>query len=378
MAGPREPGNEAAGGQNTRRRLCVYNGGFLTQRRVRRILHLAGYDIRLGKPGPQDMVGVWGNSPTAPRGKAVARRTDAPILRVEDAFLRSIHPGRVAGEPPLGLLLDPAGVHFDPSVPGELETLLATHPLDDTALLNRAREAAERLRRLDLSKYNAFDPAAAVPKPGYVLVIDQTAGDASVTASGATRATFREMLAFAEIENPGARILIKTHPETAGGHRAGHFDADVAQGRVSFFTDAVSPWRLLEGAVGVYTVSSQLGFEAIMAGHKPRVFGQPFYGGWGLSQDENPVPRRERRLTRAQLFAAAMILAPTWYDPFRDRLCPLEVAIDTLEAAARAWREDRAGYVAMGMRLWKRAPLQRFFGRETRLRFDDRPARAVG
>jgi len=373
MVGPDDT-IEAAGTPS--RRLFVYNGGFLTQRRLRRILSLAGYEVRLGRPGPGDMVGVWGNSPTARRGEAVAARTGAAVLRVEDAFLRSLHPGR-AGEPPLGLLIDRKGVHFDPAQPSEMEELLATHPLDDTALLNRARHAIARLQAAHLSKYNAFDPALPVPHPGYALVIDQTAGDASVRASGADAATFREMLATARIENPGARILIKTHPETRSGHRAGHFsEKDLTEG-VEFFTDPASPWELLEGAVAVYTVSSQLGFEAIFAGHKPRVFGQPFYAGWGLTQDEHPLPRRTRRLTRAQLFAAAMILAPTWYDPYDDRLCALEDVIETLAAQARAWREDYEGYVAHGMRLWKRGPLQRFFGAETRLIFDDKPARAV-
>ncbi|NRP51532.1 hypothetical protein XMM354_003331 [Aliiroseovarius sp. xm-m-354] len=82
-----------------------------------------------------------------------------------------------------------------------------------------------------------------------------------------------------------------------------------------------------------------MGFEAIFAGHKPRVFGQPFYAGWGLTEDEIPVQRRQRRLTRAQLFAAAMILYPTWYDPYRDRLGSFETAVTSLAAQARAWRE---------------------------------------
>ncbi|MDZ7907264.1 MAG: capsular polysaccharide biosynthesis protein, partial [Gemmobacter sp.] len=114
---------------------------------------------------------------------------------------------------------------------------------------------------------------------------------------------------------------------------------------------------MLEGAVAVYTVSSQLGFEAICAGHRPHVFGQPFYAGWGLTADQAPHPRRHRRLTRTQLFAAAMILAPVWYDPCRDRLCPFEQALDQMEAEVRAFRQDRAGHVAAGMRLWKRGPL---------------------
>ncbi len=124
-------------------------------------------------------------------------------------------------------------------------------------------------------------------------------------------------------------------------------------------TDPVAPQALLEGAIAVYTVSSQLGFEAILAGHRPHVFGQPFYAGWGLSEDEQVFPRRRRTLTQVQLFAAAMILAPTWYDPCRDRLCPFEEALDQLEAEVRALREDRHGHVATGMRLWKRRTVAR-------------------
>lgn len=351
-------------------RLFVYNGGFVTQRRLRRILQLAGYDIRLGLPQPQDLVGIWGASPTAHRGQTVAARRGCGLLRVEDALLRSLHPGR-AGEPPMGLLLDRSGVHFDAAVPSDLEQLLATHPLDDSHLLQRARDAMARLKSADLSKYNAFDPDTPPPEPGYVLVVDQLQGDASVTASGADRARFLEMLAFAQEEHPGARVLIKTHPETLQGYRAGYFDASDAQGRVELFAESLSPWALLEGAVGVYTVSSQLGFEAILAGHKPRVFGQPFYAGWGLSTDDAPPARRQRKLTRAQLFAAAMILYPTWYDPFRDELCQLETVLNTLDAQARAWRQDHHGWVASGMRLWKRRPLQHFFGAQRRMVFSE-------
>ncbi|MDG1117098.1 MAG: capsular polysaccharide biosynthesis protein [Flavimaricola sp.] len=363
----------AAGG--TPRRLFVYNGGFLTQRRIRRMLELSGYDIRLGKPGPEDMVGVWGQSPTSPRGEAVAAHTQTPILRVEDAFLRSVRPGR-EGEPPIGLHLDTRGVHFDPAQPSDLEVLLATAKLDDTVLLNRARAAIDRLQKSHLSKYSAFLAEAEVPEPGYVLVIDQTNSDASVTASRANRNTFREMLFVAREEHPGARILIKSHPETMQGHRKGHFRAEDLGPNMAFLDTPVSPWRLMEGAVGVYAVSSQLGFEAILAGHRPVLFGQPFYAGWGLSDDRMPLDRRGRKLTAAQLFAAAMILYPTWYDPYRDKLCQLEDAIATLEAETRAWREDHRGWVATGMRLWKRAPIQRVFGQHEKVVFAE-PEAAV-
>lgn len=351
-----------------RQNLYVYNGGFLTEGRVRRILDLAGYDIRLGKPGDGDLVGVWGKSPTAPRGEAVAARKDAPVVRVEDSFLRSVGLGR-DGDVPIGLNIDGRGVHFDPSVPSDLEVLLTEEPLDDTALLNRAKAGIAALKSAHLSKYNAFDPTLEVPEPGYVLVIDQSRKDASIKACGADSNTFREMLFFALTEHTGARIVIKTHPETVAGHRDGYFTADDATSQISLCDTPLSPWALMEGAIAVYTVSSQMGFEAILAGHKPVVFGQPFYAGWGLTDDRTPVQRRQRNLTRAQLFAAAMILYPTWYDPFHDRLCSFEEAVATMTELAQAWRDDYRGWVAADMRLWKRKPLQQVFGAAKQIRF---------
>ena len=355
------------------RRLCHVSGGFLRQPRLRRILQLAGHDLRLGWPRAQDGVAVWGHAPRARRGEWLAARTGAPLLRIEDAFLRSVHPGRDGGGPPIGLLLDAHGMHYDPAQPSGLERILAKHPLDDTALLNRARGAMARLREADLSKYNAHDPDRPPPPPGYVLVIDQTRDDAAVRIGGADANSFREMLYHAQVDHPGTPIVIKTHPDTANGARPGYFnDQSTATDptRITLCTAPISPHALLEGAVAVYTVSSQMGFEAIMAGHRPHVFGQPFYAGWGLTHDARPIARRQRPLTRVQLFAAAMILYPVWYDPCRDRLCSLEQAIDQLEAETRAWREDRRGWRAHGMRLWKRGALNRFFGGSRAVRFD--------
>ncbi len=363
----------AAGGAP--RRLFFYNAGILRQPQLRRLLTLAGHEPRFGLPQPGDAVGVWGRSPYAARGEAIAARRGVPGVRLEDAFLRSIQPGRRGGAG-LGLLIDPVGVHFDSSTPSALERILTSHPLDDSNLLMRARDGIQRISQLELSKYNIHDPTLPPPAPGHVLVVDQTRGDASIRHSGASETTFREMLVIAQEENPGARIVIKTHPETALGLRGGHFSAADATGNISLLRDPVSPYALLAGAIAVYTVSSQLGFEAIMAGHRPRVFGQPFYAGWGLTLDERPVPRRKRVLTRTQLFAAAMILAPVWFDPCRNRLCRFEEAVDQLEAETRAFREDRHGHVALGMRLWKRGRLQQVFGQQKPLIFTENRKRA--
>lgn len=345
-------------------RLLYFNAGFWRQSRLRAIVFAAGYNLAFGptaRPRAGDAVVVWGKSPTAHRGEEFAARHGLPVWRVEDAFVRSVNLGR-AGDAPLGLLIDPIGVHFDISRPSRLEQILAKDPLDDAPLLARARQGIARLRALDISKYNMHDQGLAPPQAGYVLVVDQTRGDASIAHSGADAARFADMLEAARNEHPTARIVIKTHPETARGYRAGHFGPKDCDSRTEILDANISPWAVLEGAIAVYVVSSQMGLEAILAGHRPQVFGGPFYAGWGLSDDRMALPRRARKLTRAQMFAASHLIAPHWFNPHAGALCSFEEMLDVLQAALRARREDGAGYIAAGMRAWKRGRLQAMFG----------------
>ena len=352
----------------------IVSAGFLSHR-VRRIAWLSGIDLRPGWPRPGEWVAAWGTDGVSARRAAwLAARTGAPILRVEDAFLRSLHPGRMRGaDAPLGLLFDRTAAHYDAARPSDLESLLATHPFDDGALMGRARATMAEFARSGVTKYAATRPDLSPPAPGYVLVVDQTRGDAAIARGGAGPATFREMLLIAREENPGRPILIKTHPETAAGLRPGHYGPEDAVHGAMLETRPIPPATLLAGAERVYTVSSQIGFEAICHGHRPVSFGRPFWSGWGLDDDRAPTDRRQRRLTRAQLFAGAMCLYPRWYDPHRDRLCEAVDVVRMLEARARAWAEDRDGWSAPGMRLWKRAPLRRFLS--GRVTFRDDPAR---
>ena len=300
-------------------RARFYNTCFATDRRMRRIMQLAGINLAFGPiTRGGDTVAAYGHGAPNHRAEAAAKRDTLPITRVDDGFLCGLHPTD-HGEPNIGLCVDHRGSHYDARRPTDLENLLARHPFDDGPLLARAANAMDRMRRAHITKFAAVDPALEPPKPGYVLVIDQPRDDPSVTLGNASAATFREMLVFAQTEHPHTRIIIKSHPKGHVG--AGHFtDADTNR-NITLEDRALSPWALLDGAIAVYTVSSHMGFEAILAGHKPQVFGQPFYAGWGLTADRNPIDRRRRTLTKAQLFAGAMIIYPKWYSPFTDTLC---------------------------------------------------------
>ncbi|MEM7523111.1 MAG: capsular polysaccharide biosynthesis protein [Pseudomonadota bacterium] len=363
MTGP-ETGDAAP------RRLGVVSLGFLKQPRLRRALAAAGWRVAPAI-GPVDAIGVWGRRGVARRGHALSRLTGAPVLTLEDGFLRSAAPGPA---PVLSLILDDLGIYYDASRPSRLEALIAAGEGDR----HRAARGIARLRELRLSKYNAA-PALAEPLKDHVLVIDQTRGDASITGAGANAATFARMIAVAKAEHPGAEIVIRAHPETTLGRKPGHFSpADEGAG-VRLMAASANPWDLIEGARAVYTVSSQLGFEALMAGRTVRCFGAPFYAGWGATDDEAAAPRRrDARRDVEQIFAAAYLDYPLYFDPWRGGLTSFEYAVEALALLRGAYQANRQGAVCVGVRLWKRRYVEGFLrGTGGPPLFDDDPARAV-
>ncbi|MFN7065938.1 MAG: capsular polysaccharide biosynthesis protein, partial [Aquificaceae bacterium] len=85
--------------------------------------------------------------------------------------------------------------------------------------------------------------------------------------------------------------------------------------RVYWITQDVNSLSLLGFFDKVYTVSSQMGFEALLLGKKVVCFGMPFYAGWGLTEDRVDCSRREKGLSLLELFCGAYIKYCRYLDP---------------------------------------------------------------
>ncbi len=254
-----------------------------------------------------DAVGGWGAKPTSRHARALAEHSGCGYVSLEDGWIRSIRPG--PQEAPLSIVVDRLGTHYDARKPSELE-LVVSAASRRTGHEVRARRAIALLREEAISKYNAAPRSslrrlglANRPQGGRVMVVDQTMGDASIAGGMASADTFAGMLAAARSENPDAEILVKTHPEVTSGRKKGYLSRVAGPG-IRLFAEAVNPWTLFDAVDRVYVVSSQLGFEALMAELPVSCFGAPYYAGWGLTDDRVEVPRRMARPTLEQLFAA--------------------------------------------------------------------------
>lgn len=307
---------------------------------------------------PVDAIAGWGRKRTSLRARHFARQHALPYLAIEDGFLRSV--GLGDQEPPLSIVLDDLGVYYDATTPSRLESLVAADRAEEQ--LRRARAVMEAWRAARISKYNhTREYEGALPR--YVLVADQTRGDASIGFGLADAQSFQRMLAAALAEHPDCTVLLKVHPEVMAGRKRGHFDLVVlAQNpRVKLLGEDVHPVSLIEHAEAVYTVTSQIGFEGLLWGKPVRTFGMPFYAGWGLTRDELPAPQRRRPASLHALVYAALVEYPRYIDPENGVRCEVERVIGWMGLQRRMRNRFPATVYATGFSIYKREIVRSFF-----------------
>lgn len=290
-------------------------------------------------------VAGWGLKQTTKRARALASKSDVAFLALEDGFIRSVLPG--PDSITVSLVADRTGVHYDATAASDLEAMIEASALNvEPARLRRAAAGLRLLRMKAISKYNHAPSLSEgelgltkSQRKGRVLVVDQTKGDSSIAYGLASSATFSVMLEAAQHENPAAEIIVKLHPEVVSGRKQGHF-AGLNDPRLKLIDHDVNPWSLIEQVDKVYVVTSQLGFEAVMARKHVICFGAPFYAGWGFTDDRQTIARRQARPKLEQLFAAIYFDYSRYVSPDSKREISFEEAVTWI---AEERRRHRAG-----------------------------------
>lgn len=313
-------------------------------------------DIRFVHQGAQVPLGatllLWGAA-ALPTGLGPG----VNVVRLEDGFLRSVGLGADLTRP-LSWVIDARGIYFDARQPSALEDLLQNGVFSQ-ALLGRAAHFRQQVVAAGLSKYNlAAAPWRRPDTPRPVLLVPgQVETDASIATGALDIKTNMALLQAVRAARPDAWVVYKPHPDVVAGLRqAGTQESQalqwcdevVLQASMSQMLDELSP----EDEVHVMT--SLTGFEALLRSKKVVCYGQPFYAGWGLTQDRHPHPRRTRQLTLDALVAAALLLYPVYVSRVTNKVCSPEQALQEL----LAWRAQSPGELVWWRR-WLRPLLAR-------------------
>nr|WP_273543316.1 capsular polysaccharide biosynthesis protein [Halomonas profundi] len=265
----------------------------------------------------RDSLLAWGRD--APEGvKELSDETGARRWRIEDGFIRSVGLGAHMVQP-LSLVLDGQGIYFDPSEPSDLEALLAAIDCSEEEL-SSARLARHIIVREGLTKYNV-DPRAKPQWAGQarevVFVPGQVEDDASIRYGTSTISTNLGLLQAARKAHPDSYVVYKPHPDVMFAMRQGNL-ADAKQW-ADYIETKCSVVSCLEHCDVVHTMTSLTGFDALLRGKKVVTYGEPFYAGWGLTEDRvqsgKALNRRQRKLTLDELVVGALLRYPRYWDP---------------------------------------------------------------
>lgn len=320
------------------------NNDYIVSETLNKFLHEDFFCIsNVAKNDFGDLFFAWGSRELSSKFLSCKK-----VIRIEDGFIRSNGLGCKYFYP-YSWVFDPIGIYFDPQKPSLLECILCTIPEFRTSekninankqykkIINEAKELQSYIIKNNITKYSQnnlrnttiSELSSEKGKRKFlidgndysiskdrkiILVPGQVEDDASILRGGFGY-TSLSLLQEIKGNNPNAFIIYKIHPDVLSGLRDGEKNIE-ALSKLSdcICSDNVSVIELINFADEIHTITSLVGFDALIRNKKVFTYGLPFYAGWGLTEDKQKCPRRNIQLTIEELIAITLIEYPFYYD----------------------------------------------------------------
>ena len=309
----------------------------------------------------------WGNKEKNKILMGKANKLMCKNLSLEDGFIGYIgHPSQNGKA--ISLVSDKSGIYYDATVKSDLETMIYENL--SSSELKRTKTLLKSLTNFGITKYNCYpyiqehnkfplDLKMKLAGRKFVLLIDQVDGDLSLSGALANKNSFSTMIKTARKYYPDAEIVVRVHPDTKLGCKKGIL-ANMNLENVILYEEICHPHVLIKSAEAIFTVSSQIGFEALWFDKKVFCFGMPFYAGWGLTIDSlSSINRNNKIISLEQLVHAALIKYTTYFNPVLERTCSIEEVIELIKLQKTSSPIYLKLYL-VGFSFWKRAFMKQF------------------
>ena len=209
------------------------------------------------------------------------------------------------------------GIYYDPSKESRIERIL-NNQIFDNHIISEAEILINQIIKSRISKYNIGNNINfEIPKSSYektILVVGQVDDDASIRLGG-YRMNNAKLLEEVKKRKKNSYIIYKSHPDVNCGNRKGLLSYKFLDEFCNLSLKNVNISSLISLVDEVHTITSLVGFEALLQSKKVVTYGLPFYAGWGLTEDRISCPRRNRKISLLELVAGVLILYPRYIDP---------------------------------------------------------------
>ena len=241
------------------------------------------------------------------------------FLNFGQIFELSATPKAPTEQFPFAYFLDTQS-HFNDAAGSDLQALLQT--FDFAGQKQLVQESSQFIQ----ARISAFEPQDQSQIPEELLAAapnDKVLIVASPVTAGQSYSNM-DLIRIAQLENPGATIE--------------YLPLDDADKRIALKSFPLVNVLAPETPVGtslrqvkqLYTVSAQLGFEALLRGIKVTTFGLPFYAGWGLTDDRLESAARGKVLSVNELFAGFSQLYVRYFNPVYKKVVSYQDALSTI------------------------------------------------
>jgi capsular polysaccharide export protein len=302
----------------------------------------------LAKP---DLIVVRKASASEPFAERLAHYVRRPLFQIEDGFIKGFASN--LNEPPYSYCVNQDwtwALDANQRI-GENMLLPSVEKMEHTATL------IGLIRDHRLSKYNnaavVGRNAAGIPShKSFILVADERLKKLAFRTSENDFHQLHRMLSFAlEIAN-GRSIVITSDSDLCEigpvARLAKLMGIDV------IFTPKMNSWPLIEEADAVLTLSSQIGFEALLAGKPVHCFKGSNYSQRGLTVDHFVKDNAPKSQSIEQVFYANYCQRAHYLDLHSRKKCSLETSIE--QALYTRDQRMRLGksVITSGFSPWKR------------------------
>ena len=244
------------------------------------------------------------------------------VLHIEDGFIRSNGLG-CNFYYPYSLVIDKAGIYYDPKNTCDLEKILQKLIQEYSneeylELFERACSLKELIIKNNITKYSIYySNKANLTKhsqinnkslesmiyeynesftnstnnnnyniePKTIFIPAQIDDDASVILGGCGYSNIT-LLREVRKNHPSSFIIFKIHPDALSGNRVSEINIKEVKSLANYIcSNEYTNIDCINLCNEIHTISSLVGFEALIRNKKVYCYGMPFYAGYGLTVD---------------------------------------------------------------------------------------------